>query len=488
MRRLAILALVAALAFPAQAATSHAKPRPARGTLPPAVQAALDRIGVPPSGISVYVQEIGAPKPLLAHRARAPVNPASTMKIVTTYAALDTLGPAYRWHTEVLTDGEQRGDALEGNVYLRGGGDPKITYEAWTGLLAQLRSLGVREIHGDLVQDRSFFAVARADPGRFDSEPLKPYNVGPDALLLDFKAVRFLFSVDDGKRVTVRAEPWSPALALANSMRAVEGECRDWRTRTQASFDDRADSATVAFTGAYAIACGDQEWFVSLFDHPHYVDGAFRQVWKDLGGSIDGGLREGKVPAGARLLATLDSPALAEIVHDVNKFSNNVMARQLFLSLALASEPPPATTAKSAQAVKRWLRKKGLNFPELVLENGSGLSRHERISAEHLGRLLYAAHQSPYVAELMSSFPVAAVDGTMTHRLLDTPAAGQAFLKTGSLEGVRALAGYLVSADGRRFVLVGVINHPNASAGTEPLDALVRWVYQIAARSSGREN
>src|SRR5262249_7634746 len=156
----------------------------------------------------------------------------------------------------------------------------------------------------------------------------------------------------------VRAEPWPPALALANSLTAIEGECRDWRTRAQASFDDRAESATVAFTGAYAISCGEQEWFVSLFDHPHYVDGAFRQVWKDLGGSITGGLREARVPTGARVLATLDSPALAEVVHDVNKFSNNVMARQLFLSLALASEPPPATTAKSAHAVKRWLRTK----------------------------------------------------------------------------------------------------------------------------------
>lgn len=448
-------------------------------TLPSEVRTLLARAGVPASGISVYVQEIGARKPLLAYRARVPRNPASTMKIVTTYAALELLGPDYRWRTEAYTDGALEGDVLLGNLYLKGYGDPKVTYEAFASLLAKVRNLGIREIRGDVVQDRSYFVTPQVDPAQFDNEPLKPYNVGPDALLIDFKSIRFVFSPDpDGQHVAVRAEPAPPTLTLANSVELASGECGEWRDLLQANFASNSDRASASFMGGYPAACGEQEWYVSLFDHPHYVDGAFRQVWRDLGGSVAGGMREARVPRTARLLATIESVPLADVVHDVNKFSNNVMARQLFLSLATAQRPPPATTHAAALDIKRWIRTKGLNFPELVLENGSGLSRKERINAEHLARLLYAAYASKVMPDFVSSLPVAAVDGTMTHRLQQSLAASHAYLKTGSLEGVRALAGYLMSEEGQRYVLVAFINDPNAAAARDALDALVRWVYR----------
>jgi D-alanyl-D-alanine carboxypeptidase/D-alanyl-D-alanine-endopeptidase (penicillin-binding protein 4) len=471
------------LAACAVALDAHA----ARSPLPADVRAAFAIAGIPMTGLAVYIQEVGAKRPLFTHRAQVAMNPASTMKLVTTYAALDLLGPDYTWKTEIYTDGTIEGDVLKGNLYLKGYGDPKITYEAFTALLQKLRAAGVRDIHGDLVQDRSFFAGTGIDPARFDNEPLKPYNVGPDALLVDFKSIRFIFTPDAGQqRVLVRAEPHPSNLTLTASLTLSGAACGDWRPGVGARFAGDSNRASALFAGSYPMDCGEQDWFVSMFDHAHYVDGTFRQVWHDIGGSISGDAREARVPSGARLLAVQESPPLSDIVYDVNKFSNNVMARQLFLALATVDHAPPAQTKIARETVKRWLRKKGAHFPELVLENGSGLSRTERISAEHLARLLGSAYAAPFMVQYIASLPVAAADGTMRKRLHDSSAAGQAFLKTGSLEGVRALAGYLLNEQGRCFVLVAFVNHRNAAGAQGALDALVQWVYRKTSAAQTR--
>ena len=168
-------------------------------------------------------------------------------------------------------------------------------------------------------------------------------------------------------------------------------------------------------------------------------------------------------------------------MRDVNKLSNNVMARQIFLTLATAKHPPPATPALAADVVQKWLKEKRVAMPGLVLENGSGLSRKERISADGLARLLASAEASPVREEFVSSLAVAAMDGTVQRRFQDGSVAGQALLKTGTLEGVRALAGYVIDANGRRFIVTAIVNHPNAWRAAPALDHLVQWVYQEGA-------
>jgi D-alanyl-D-alanine carboxypeptidase/D-alanyl-D-alanine-endopeptidase (penicillin-binding protein 4) len=219
---------------------------------------------------------------------------------------------------------------------------------------------------------------------------------------------------------------------------------------------------------------------VALLDHPHFVRETFAQLWQAAGGSFTGRVRDGQPRAGAKPLVTLESPPLYDVVRDINKLSNNVMARQLFLTLATTAYPPPATTGHAAAAVKRWLAGRKLNFPELVLDNGSGLSRHERIAANSLGKLLLAAYGSDVRADYVSSLAVAATDGTVRKRFEKDSVAEQAFLKTGSLEGVRAIAGYVFAPNGRNFVVVCFVNHANAARAQVPLDALVEWVYATA--------
>jgi D-alanyl-D-alanine carboxypeptidase/D-alanyl-D-alanine-endopeptidase (penicillin-binding protein 4) len=465
-----------------------AGPVAAQNSLPAGVAQALRSAQIPLSSVAVVVQEVGAAAPLVSHNAAEPMNPASVMKLVTTYAALESLGPAFRWRTEVYLTGSLSEGVLSGNLYLKGRGDPKLTLESFWRLLREVRERGVRELRGDLVLDRSFFGTGPHDPGRFDAEPLRPYNVGPDALLLNFKAVRFQF-IPEPERQAVRviADPRPESLEVINVLRLANGACGNWRERLNADF--RPETTTppagrirAVFTGSFAESCGEKEWNVSLFSHPAYIAGVFRQIWEELGGRWSGTLREERVPAEARLLYGHESPPLVDVVRDINKFSNNVMARQLYLTLGAELAGAPARPAASMKAVQAALALKGLDFPELVIENGSGLSRIERISAANVARLLAAAWRSAVMPELVASLPLAAVDGTLRRRLKNDPIAGQAHVKTGSLHDARSIAGYVLDRNGQRKIVVMIVNHGNAGGSRAALEALLAWAYDPAAQ------
>jgi serine-type D-Ala-D-Ala carboxypeptidase/endopeptidase (penicillin-binding protein 4) len=450
----------------------------ATAALPRAVARAFLDEHIPLTAVSAYVQEIGDVRPLVSHQPGKPMNPASTMKLVTTFAALELLGADYRWKTEVYADGSIADGVLDGNLVLKGYGDPKITIEQFQALIGALRATGLKSISGDLVLDRSYFAPPAHDPAAFDAEPLKPYNVGPDALLVNFNSVRFVFAPNAaGDNTEIRIEPALFSVQVHGAPRLVAGDCDDWRGALRASFANRADRADATFSGRYASGCGERDWYVALLDHAHYVHAMFAHYWSEAGGRFAGGVRDGKAPPGAKPIATLQSPPLYDAVRDINKLSNNVMARQLFLTLATSAHPPPATTARAADTVRRWLAKRKLNFPELVLENGSGLSRRERISAKSMARLLLAADESRVRADYVSSLAVAATDGTVSKRFADDDVADQALLKTGTLEGVRALAGYVLGHGGKRYIVVCFVNHPNAARAQRALDLLVERVY-----------
>ncbi len=454
----------------------------AHPALPGAVAGAFRDAGIPLGNVAVVVREAGMPSALFAHDADRPMNPASVMKLVTTFAALELLGRDYRWRTEAYLDGRLNAKGtLNGNLLLRGTGDPKITIVPWQLFMADLRARGLAKVTGDLILDRTFFKLPPHDPAAFDQEPQRPYNVGPDALLVNFKSVRFGFAADVAKgTVPVVLDPPLAEIALTATPQLSNGDCGDWRATIGASFINGTETASASFPGRYARQCGERDWYVSLLDHPNYVHGMFTTYFRAAGGEFGGGVRDGRAPRNATPFAVMESAPLYDIVRDVNKLSNNVMARQIFLTLATTQHPPPATVALATDVVQKWLQEKKLALPGLVIENGSGLSRRERITAGGLTRLLMAADASPVREEFASSLAVAALDGTLQRRFQNGSVSGQAFLKTGSLEGVRALAGYVINAEGRRFTVVAIINHPNAARGAAALDTLVAWVYRDA--------
>jgi D-alanyl-D-alanine carboxypeptidase/D-alanyl-D-alanine-endopeptidase (penicillin-binding protein 4) len=463
--------------------------------LPEPVARALAQAGIPEAAVGVYVHEIGAEQPLLAVGAERALNPASSMKIVTTYAGLELLGPAHLWNTDALIDGSLQGEVLSGNLYLRGGGDPKLTLENFWLLLRNLRARGLREIRGDLVLDRRLFAEESQDPGQFDDQPTRPYNTAPSGLLVNFKAVTLQFIPDAaGRTVRIVAEPPLPQVQIVNQLKLSDSPCGEWLSRVKIDTQGNADGARLAFSGTFPLDCGERQRSFSVMGHRQYIGALFALLWRELGGSFSGQVRDGVVPEGSRPVTSVRSQSLSEIVRDVNKYSNNVMSRHLFLSLALGAALPgtataaaPATTAAAASTVRQWLAMKGISAPELVLENGSGLSRIERISTRNLGAVLLNAWGSAVMPELIASLPVAAVDGTMRRRLKSSEIAGQAHIKTGSLNGVRSIAGYVLDAQGNRAVVVFMVNHPNAQQSQAAMDALLQWVHNRDSNCCGRQ-
>jgi D-alanyl-D-alanine carboxypeptidase/D-alanyl-D-alanine-endopeptidase (penicillin-binding protein 4) len=447
----------------------------AAAELPRPVLQALKAAGIPARSVGAVVQEVGATRPTLTHEAQDSMNPASVMKLVTTYAALELLGPAYRWKTEAYLDGN--------DVVLKGYGDPKLNYESFWMLLRNLRGRGLRDIRGDLVLDRSWFGAV--GDGRIDDDSFRPYNVAPDALLVNFKSLRFTFLPAESA-VRVFAEPALPGLEIVNSLKLAEGGCpegRAFRSLLQAEFQSKPPRAS--FTGSYPLSCGEKELNVALYEPQEYVAAMVKQLWGELGGSWTGVVRQGSASPAARLVYVHESEPLAEVVRDINKFSNNVMARQLYLTLAAETGGAPARPELALVSIRQLLSAKGIKAPELVIENGSGLSRTERASAGTIAAVLAAAWRSPVMPEFVSSLPVVAADGTMKKRLLGAGVAGHAHIKTGLLQDARSIAGYVLDRQGRRHLVVMIINHPRASAEGEPaLNALLEWVYEGPSRRS----
>ncbi len=459
------------------AAAAFAQERNAR--LPAGVAQALAQAGIGEPAVSIFVQEAGADQPVLAVGETRAFNPASTIKLLTTFAALDQLGPAYQWITEAYAAAPLQGDVLTGDLILRGSGDPRLTLENFWLMLRNLRARGLREIRGDLVLDRSFFSgIETTDPAGFDNEPTRPYNTLPDALLVNFKSFRLSFIPNAAQRaINIAVEPALPQVQIVNNLVLGTEACGDWVEKLKITATAEAASARLVFSGNYALACGEKDRHFSLLGHAQYVHALFTQLWRELGGSFNGGVRDGVAPAGAKPLLLNTSQPLADIVRDINKFSNNVMARQLFLSLGATTLGAPASNDKSMRTIKQWLELRRLAMPELVLENGSGLSRLERVSARGLGQMLLYANRSAVMPEFVASLPLVAVDGTMRKRLNGAEIAGQAHIKTGSLAGARAIAGYVLDAKGRTMIVVFLVNHARAAEAPAAQDALLKWVY-----------
>lgn len=443
----------------------------AQSQIPPEVSAALARAKVPPDAVSLLVAELDdKTQPRLSHRAQVAVNPASLMKLVTTFAALETLGPTYAWRTPVYVEGTARDGTLYGNLYIKGQGDPKLVMERLWLMLRRVQGLDIKQIAGDIVLDRSAFETEASDPGEFDGERLRPYNAAPDALLLNYKSVVMTFVPDGSANAAhVNFEPPLAGVQFQTHVPLIDADCNDYRAGLRAEL---SDPVRIRFAGRYPASCGERVWPLAYADPARYAVRAVEGMWREMGGQLQGAVREGRVPAGLQPAFELTSAPLAEVIRDINKYSNNVMAQQLFLTLSLQHNGVGSLAGSRALVQGWWQERFGAQDLPL-LDNGSGLSRSERISARALARLLQYAWSSALMPELMASLPISGVDGTL--KRMRTRGPGSAHLKTGSLRDVAGVAGYVHAASGKRYVLVAIANHPNANAARPAIEALVQW-------------
>ena len=441
------------------------------GSLPTSVSDELKRAKIPLGSVGIVVQEVDAKKTIIDLNGSQAMNPASTMKLLTTFSALEILGPAYRWKTDVYLDGKLENGVLQGNLVFKGFGDPKLTVDQFWMWLRELRQRGLREIHGNIVLDQSFFEAMKHNPVEFDNDPNRAYNVVPNALLLNFNAMH-LHLIPNGNSTTALFEPELEGYTVKNSITtssklACGGED---------AYTSQLEGRNIVLKGCIPADCGETDDYFSLLPHDEYFFAVFSALWKELGGTIQGKLALGKAPVYQEPFATHKSQMLSEAIRDINKFSNNTMARQLFLTLG-ATYSSPANITRSTAVVQQWLNSERLNFPELVLENGAGLSRKESITAQHLAELLQRAAQSRYAAELEASLPILGLDGSVKKRFKESPLSGYAHLKTGTLDGVKSIAGYVKARSGKQYIIVFIVNHANAALTQSAQDALIEWLH-----------
>lgn len=453
----------------------------AQAALPLTLQEALNRAQVPAESVAIVVQPLEGGAALVSHNASKAMNPASVMKLVTTYAGIEALTPAYRWKTEAYSDGPVHQGVLEGNLVLKGYGDPAMNMAEFWRFLQQIQQQGVRHIKGNLVLDTSVYAADVSQRPVLDDEPWRAYNASPSALLINGRHTSFRFDISRAgpkPAVQISQEFELAQIQVVNLVQVRKGACADWRGDLRYAVASAAEGVVVTFTGSLPEQCDVRYLELSVLSDMQYLLSSFKKLWTQLGGQFSGQATVALTPVNATLLTNWWSQPLDMVIRDINKWSNNVMARQLMLTLGMEAGFVPVDENSAALALKETLRKRGLSFPELVIENGSGLSRKERISAEHLAQLLVTAYQRPGMPVFMASLPILGLDGTTKKRLPEPSSQGMAYLKTGSLEGVSSIAGYVQDMSGKRYVLVMLVNHPRASAARSVQDGLIKAIIE----------
>ncbi len=446
-------------------------------SLPPSVLQAMRVINLPVQDVGVYVVPLAGGQPLLSVNSDEALNPASTMKLLTTYAAVSRLGPDYRWKTRMYLRGELRDGVLDGDLVLQGGGDPKLVIEDMAEIIARTREAGLREIRGNLILDDGVFSLDDRSVEQIDGDSSQPYNVRPHGMLLNFKATKFVIT-PRGESVDIVLDPPLAEISIENEVRTARGRCRYGAGGLVIRDNGTEQKPGIRVSGTYSSECGEQNLFAAVLTHRQFAHAFFKAAWSGAGGIWNGRTRiERGAGQGAVWYEWMSPRTLAEVILDINKFSNNVMARQVLLQTAAQENKSSPTIEDARNFLHRWLNRVGLKFPELYVENGSGLSRNERISPEHLARLLVHMSASPHADLLRESLPKVGIDGTMKSRLQLEPIAGRAWIKTGSLNDVRAIAGYVDAASGKRYALVMLINGPRAERSAPAQDELLRWVY-----------
>ena len=440
--------------------------------------------------------------------------PASTAKLVTTLVGLETLGAGFHWYTRFYADAKpDHKGVLNGNLYVRGGGDPTLVIEDFALQVDKLAQLGVKRITGNIVIDRSYFDLPPFNPGAFDGRSSRPYNLGPDAALMNYRNLSLELVPDREAGVArVVALPHMAGVTYPKTVKLSKGSCGDWKTKLGFRLrTEKNDAKRVVFNGTLPRACGAKNFNVIAFEPNEYFERVFRDLWTKTGGAWAGHVVDGKIPAEAERLFVRMSPSMAEVIPLINKWSNNTMARHVFLTLgqkkvreeekaresakrkekagnAVKSDakaqtmhfPRGTTLADGRAVIAEWLEKRGIDSKKVYIDNGSGLSRETRVTGRAMTEILAAGWQGPYWPEYAASLPISGEDGTMVRRKI---AVSHGRIKTGFLRDVRSIGGYVQTRAGERYaVYASVRGTKNMPGGIVFLDNVIDWVYKLPAR------
>lgn len=441
------------------------------------------------------------------HNPDTPRTPASTMKLIPTFIALDMLGHDFVWQTRVYYSGLWVGAELFGDLIIQGSGDPKMTQERLRELLYRVQQSGIRHIHGDIILDSSVFQGVTKDPAAFDNDPLRPYNASPDGFLVNFSSIEIHSYPDSEGNAHLIYSPKLADYKLPETIAQRSASCGDARR----SLAPQWGRDGLRFAQALPSSCGEHTFYVAYPNAKDFAARVTAELWSQLGNTLTGRVRAQEAPVHARSLSPLpiasySSEPLAQIIHDINHHSNNVMTEQLTLTLPVASSKAPPPTAydskvsaqRSAAPFSLYYQQGSSDYPLALgsidqwwrdhltttpphMTNGSGLCRDCRLTAANLAELLQFAYHHPEFDYYVDSLGIAGVSGTIKahgERLPDSKAIGRAWIKTGTLNNVTSMAGYVKGLSGQDYVVVGIINTPetlDTYAARRLLDTMLDW-------------
>ena len=458
-RALGLAACAAALAIGTRAHAAEAPPSLAAGRQ--ALKEKLDALlGQPPlssARVAVEVTSLEDGQVVYARRSDELLNPASNTKLITAAAALLRLGPEFRFSTEFRTDGRYPKGRIK-NLYVKGGGDPTINTERLQGLAADLWHRGVRSIEGDLVLDDRYFDEEAWGPGWEQETSDKSYAAPVGALSLNHNSVGiYVFPADRrGAKARVEVEPESRYFSVETKIQTVRS---GGRRRAKVNTLAGSDQTRVVVRGRLPAGNRGLVLYRRVYDPTRYFGETLRAILIQRGIKVSGRVRRAPAPDSADTIATYESPELAEIVRDMNKVSSNFIAEMLLKTLGAEVRGTPGTWKKGVEVAEELLSELGLPRGSYVLKNGSGLNDTNRFTAHQISILLASVwRRFPVMAEFVSSLGIAARDGTLRLRMEGTEAAGRLRAKTGTLEHVTALSGYVASVGGERFAFSIMVN------------------------------
>lgn len=422
---------------------------------------ALQQPGLSPQSTAIRVVSMKTGKEIISKNASQALMPASNMKIITSAAALTLLKPEFRFKTQFLTDGYVSGSTLKGNLYLKGFGDPVLSDERLAELVQELRYAGVETITGDLYVDDSFFDNQQTGKGWKTSYGAASYSARISALSLNLNTVEVrVRPTQAGQPAAINLKPANTFFEIVNQTRTSAG-----RTSLKISRDLVNGKNRIIVSGNIYVRGRTEIEQINLDKPSLYVGNVTQGLLKREQIQLQGRLRKADTPAGSRILAITLSPPLNEVVAELNKKSINLIAENLLKFLGATFKGAPGTAEKGAAVIKEQFLVAQVGLPAnlpIVIADGSGLSPLNRMTADVLTRVLqHMFEQFDVSVDFMSSMAIAGVDGTLKKRMNTPELKRRVRAKTGFINGVSSLSGYVYTKNNDVVIFSILMNHFN---------------------------
>lgn len=444
-------------------------------SLPSGIETIIAKYPLDRHSIAIDIRDVHSGLNVGSLNTHAIMTPASVIKLLTTYSALLHLGFDYRWSTLFYYTGEIRGGTLYGDLVIKPHGDPNLSSTSIQAIAAKIRSKGISQITGDIIIDRSFFNIVNQDTSGFDENTYSAYNAMPDSMMFNERLTTLKIAPKGGE-VVVESDFKDESFKVINNAKVVYGSCRGSRAWPKVKINKEYEKPLIFVSGTISNRCPErtiQKVVTKPYKSFYY---ALKETMREVGISNHSGLKLLNKPANAKALFIYKSRTLEESVSIINKDSNNVMARQLMLTLGAYIYNRPSTLYKGREAIKQILTKHGVHLtPQSFIDNGCGLSRLALLKASDLTKLLISAY-SRYGQRWLNTLSIAGVDGTTKRRFRKSFVKNRAWFKTGTIKGVKNIIGYVRGNSGALYSVVILVNHKKAGYGAALQNDIIKWL------------